>query len=171
MKAVKNIVEQYRFEPFSEENRNGVIDVFNYFIENSFAAYRENKVGYQMFDQFRSVTFGNPAIAIKDEQGRIVGFAFMRPYHPAECFRRAAEITYFLMPEHTGRGLGTRILDYLIDQARARDIDILMASISSLNEQSLAFHRKHGFIECGRFKEIGIKWGKPFDVVWMQKNL
>jgi len=48
-------------------------------------------------------------------------------------------------------------------------IKTLLASISSRNKESIAFHKKHGFIECGRFKDIGRKRGKPFDVVWMQK--
>jgi len=162
---------EYRFEPFSETNRNGVVDVFNYYIENGFAAYRENKVGYEIFDRFRAVTFGNPAIAVKTETDQVIGFAFMRPYHPAECFRRTAEVTYFLMPEHTGKGLGSCILNHFEHEAKPRGIDILMASISSLNEQSIQFHLRHGFVECGRFREIGVKRGETFDMVWMQKKL
>jgi len=162
---------EYRFEPLSEANRNGVVDVFNYFIENSFAAYREIKVGYDMFDKFRAATFGNPAVAVKTEGGQVVGFAFMRPYHPAECFKRTAELTYFLLPEHTGKGLGSRILTDFEREAQKRGIDTLLASISSLNQQSIQFHLKHGFVECGRFREIGVKRGKTFDMVWMLKKL
>lgn len=162
---------EYRFEPFSETNRNGVVDVFNYFIENSFAAFREKTVDYEMFDRYLTLAAGYTAIAVKTEPGQVIGFAFMRPFHPADTFRRSAEVTYFLFPEHTGKGLGSRILDYFIQEAKPRGIDILLASISSLNDQSLQFHRKHGFVECGRFKEIGIKHGKTFDMVWMQKRL
>ncbi|MGD0951544.1 MAG: hypothetical protein ABR985_03985 [Methanotrichaceae archaeon] len=45
----------------------------------------------------------------------------------------------------------------------------VLASISSLNQASLAFHKKNGFVECGRFVGIGRKMGKGFDVVWMQR--
>lgn len=50
-------------------------------------------------------------------------------------------------------------------------MDNLLASISSRNEQSLAFHRKRGFVECGRLRDVGVKFGKSFDVVWMQKRV
>jgi len=58
-------------------------------------------------------------------------------------------------------------------ETRAREIGIriFLAAISALNEGSLAFHRKHGFVEVGRLREICIKRGTPFDVVWMQKML
>jgi phosphinothricin acetyltransferase len=48
-------------------------------------------------------------------------------------------------------------------------ITALLASISSLNPGSLAFHRKKGFQECGRFVDAGRKKGRDFDEVWMQR--
>jgi L-amino acid N-acyltransferase YncA len=50
-------------------------------------------------------------------------------------------------------------------------ISSILASISSRNEGSIAFHGRLGFRECGRFEAIGRKWGKDFDVVWMQRML
>jgi L-amino acid N-acyltransferase YncA len=54
---------------------------------------------------------------------------------------------------------------------RARDVTTLAAPISSRNEQGIAFHLKHGFVEVGRFHQIGRKMGQLFDVVRMQKML
>jgi phosphinothricin acetyltransferase len=50
-------------------------------------------------------------------------------------------------------------------------IDNLLASASSLNEQSLRFHAKVGFERCGTFRSVGRKAGRDFDVVWFQKRL
>jgi phosphinothricin acetyltransferase len=47
----------------------------------------------------------------------------------------------------------------------------VLASISSLNQSSLAFHKKNGFVECGRFVGIGRKMGTGFNVFWMQKKI
>ena len=57
----------------------------------------------------------------------------------------------------------------LEQEAQKVEITTLLANISSLNKQSIAFHRKQGFKDCGRFERIGSKFGKDFDVVWMQK--
>lgn len=165
------VIMAYKLKKISEKDRTAVIDIFNYFIKNSFAAYPESEVPYQKFDRFLDITAGYPAITVRDESDQVVGFAFLHPYYQDDSLRHTAEISYFILPEHTRRGLGTLILEYFISEAGQMGIRIFLASISSLNDQSIQFHLKHGFVECGRFKGIGKKLGRIFDVVWMQKNL
>jgi L-amino acid N-acyltransferase YncA len=159
-----------RFEKMGEADREAVIDLFNYYIENTFAAYPEKKVPYGLFDQFLKLTEGYPAFTLRDEESadRAVGFAFLRPYHPLNEFQRAAEITYFIEPAYTGRGVGSKILERLIGAAKRKGIDTILANVSSLNESSLRFHERHGFAECGRFRRVAKKKGRDLDVVWMQ---
>lgn len=59
----------------------------------------------------------------------------------------------------------------LVEQAAPLGIDSLVVSISSKNFESIAFHQKNGFRECGRFRQAGRKNGEDFDIVWMQKQL
>jgi len=159
------------FEPLSEAHRAQVIDIFNYYIENGFAAYPEQPVPYGFFDFFVTMTKGYPSFAVIGENGTVEGFGFLRPYNPLPAFRRTAELSYFLRQEHTGRGVGRELLRRLEDGARAMGITSLLAGISSLNEQSLAFHGKQGFVQCGRFEGVGVKRDTVFDVVWVQKKL
>jgi L-amino acid N-acyltransferase YncA len=162
-----------RFEKMGQGDREAVIDLFNYYIENSFAAYPEKKVPYGLFERFLSLTDGYPAVTVRDEdQGdRIVGFAFLRPYHPLSAFRRAAEITCFIAPGYTGQGIGSKILERIKGEARRKGIDTILANVSSLNESSLRFHERRGFAECGRFRRVAKKKGQDLDVVWMQMIL
>jgi phosphinothricin acetyltransferase len=112
-----------------------------------------------------------PALVAKTNLGDVVGFAYLRPYSPHGTFKRTAQIAYFILPEHRRRGLGKAILEQLIRQAQELGVDNLLAHISSLNEGSLEFHLKNGFQECGRFIGIGKKFGKNFDVIWVQRRL
>lgn len=161
----------YTLAPLAEADRDGVVQVFNHFVERSFAAYPEDKVGPEFFDRVLAMTAGWPTLAVRTGDGAVAGFAFLRAWHPAPTLRRTAEITYFLLPEHTGQGLGRRILAQFIDEARARGVDNLLASVSSLNEQSLRFHEAAGFERVGRFPAVGRKFGRDFDVVWFQKRI
>ncbi len=158
-------------EPMAEGHRTGVIDIFNHYISNSFAAYPENEVPYSFFDQILAMCKGYPGVVARDPMDRIVGFGMLRPFHFASTFKRTGEISYFLHPDVMRQGLGTQILNRIVQEAGKMGIDAIVASVSSLNVESLNFHKKHGFVECGRLKAVGRKFGKDFDVVWMQKHL
>ena len=162
---------EYQIRAVKDSDRSGVTAVFNHFVEHSFAAYPEKKVDTTFFDRMIAVATGYPFYVIETDDLHIAGFALLHPYHSAPTLKRTAEVTYFILPEHTGRGLGDRVLARFIDEARQMGIDTLLASISSLNEGSINFHAQHGFVECGRFKRIGVKNGREFDVVWRQKFL
>jgi len=162
-----------RFDRMAEGDREAVIDLFNYYIENSFAAYPEEKVPYGLYDRFLKLTEGYPAFTARDEDngGRLAGFAFLRPIHPLSTFQRAAEITTFIDPAYTGRGVGTEMLERIVAGARRRGIDTILANVCSLNEASLRFHERRGFAECGRFRRVAKKKGRDLDAVWMQRIL
>jgi L-amino acid N-acyltransferase YncA len=160
---------RYRFEKLSDKHRKPVIDIFNYYVENSFAAYPLSKISYDFFDIFIQMSKGYPAVAVKADKGEIVGFAFLKAYHPLSTFKKTVEITYFLLPEHTRKGIGEAILKHFTKEVRKLGVDSKLANISSLNQQSIDFHLKNGFKECGRFRSIGKKFDKDFDIVWMQR--
>ena len=155
--------------PLTQNSRKEIIDIFNYYVENSFAAYPESKLPYEFFDHFLKMCEGYPALIATDAQGTIVGFGMLRAYNPFPTFSHTAEITYFVRQGYTGRGIGKMLLDSLISKAREYRITSVIASISSLNEGSINFHKKNGFVECGRLKEVGRKKDQTFDVIYMQK--
>ena len=158
-------------EPMTAVDRNPVIDIFNYYIENSFAAYPDHKVSYDFFDHLLKAGESYPAIVVKDGKGTVVGFGMLRAFHSLPVFSKTAEISYFIKPDWVGKGLGKKMLEHLIHKAEEKGITSILASISSLNIQSIGFHKNNGFRECGRFKKIGRKKGQAFDVVYMQKML
>jgi len=162
---------EYTFEDVTDEHREATIDIFNYFVANSFAAYPEAPVGYDRFDRFRRLSEGYPAIVIKSPTGEIVGYGLMRAHIPVDSMKHTAELSYFILPEHTRKGVGDALLEYFEVESRKLGITTWLAHISSQNPRSLAFHKKQGFVECGRFKKVGHKHGQDFDVIWMQKFL
>lgn len=162
---------EYDLFPLSSSDREEIIDIFNYYIENSYAAYPERRVPYEFFDLFLQAAAGYPTAIAKNKNKTILGFGMLRPYSPMPTLAGTAEITYFVRSECTGKGIGSSMLEYLLKEARKKGLHCILASISSLNEGSIRFHSYHGFSECGRFREVGKKHGNSFDIVWMQKLL
>lgn len=167
--------EKYLIREASCEDIPGMLEVFNYYIENSFASYIETSVGPEFFqliqeekEQDKNDRF--PFYVI-EENGKIIGLGALRPYFPFPNFRHTGIVSYFILPGHTRKGLGSRMLEKLHTEAREKKMRSLLANVSSKNEASLNFHRKNGFIECGRLREVGTKFGKYFDIIWLQKFL
>jgi len=158
-------------ETMTREAREPVIDILNHYIRNSFAAYPEEEVPYAAFEMLEKMRGGHPGVVAKEERGEVVAFGFLRPHSPFPTFAATAEISYFVRDGHTNQGIGGRMLEALVRQGKDKGITTILASISSLNDGSIRFHKRNGFVECGRFKQVGRKKGQTFDVVWMQKMI
>jgi len=162
-------VTECLFSPITPDDRKEIIDLFNYYIENSFAAYPEQPVPYGFFDLFLEATRDYPSVVARDLEGKLAGFGVLRSYNPMTAFARTAEISYFLRPDWIGRGLGTRNFAAAGNGGKGTGHCHDPCGISSKNEGSIRFHKKNGFEECGRFRDVGRKKGVLFDTVWMQK--
>ena len=161
-------MSDYIIRPLDKEDNLQVMEIFNYYVENSFAAYPQEKLPLPFYDMLLASYQGYPHAAAVT-RGELAGFGGLRAYSPISTFRKTAEVSYFLSPVHTGKGLGSALLQHLADGATQSGIECLLASISSLNEASLRFHEKHGFERCGQLKRVGCKNGMEFDVIYMQR--
>jgi L-amino acid N-acyltransferase YncA len=158
-------------KPITNDDRKKVIDLFNYYVENSFAAFPEKKVPYSTFDMFMQMSKGLPTGVLKDDTGKVIGFGMLRTFHPLPAFSRTAEITCFIDNSYTGKGFGKDLLAFLEKEGLKTGIINILANISSLNPKSIKFHRQNGFKECGCFLGVGKKNNRVFDTVWLQKIL
>jgi L-amino acid N-acyltransferase YncA len=155
----------------AREDAAEVVEIFNYYIENSFAAYPESKLPPEFFDALVLMTAGYPALTARNDDKVLMGFGFLRPYNPISTFIRTAEITYFVRPDFIGKGIGKALHDYLLQFGKKMGLHTVLANVSSLNEEGIRFHLRNGFTECGRFKETAQKKGQVFDMVYFQKIL
>ena len=158
----------YQLTPLEDRHQEAVRAIMNLHIATGFAAYPSQPLPPQFWGYMRQMTMGYPAYAVELD-GETVGYGLLRPHQMPDTLRRTAEVSYFLLPEHTGQGLGARLLERLTRDARDMGIDSLLANVSSRNEGSQRFHLAHGFKEVGRFERVGRKWDQDFDLVWYQK--
>jgi len=151
-----------------DSDRDQIIAIFNYYAANGYAAYPEKPVTDQFFPFLREGTF---SFYVIDSPEGILGFGLTKPFLPFPTFSKTCMLTYFIRPEYMNRGLGTKLLDRLGRDAKKMGILMMVANMASRNDASFRFHKKHGFEEAGRLRSIGVKFGEPFDVIWMQKTL
>lgn len=160
---------EYKLRLYHTGDKAQLIEIFNYFVEHSFAAFNIARVPGDYLDFLFDANPYPVYTVVMLPDNFPVGFGLIHPHHRAESMAGTAELTYFILPGYTRQGLGQQLLKRLFQDARNHKLKSLLACISSLNKESIVFHLKHGFKECGRFREAGEKFNRHFDLVWMQR--
>lgn len=114
---------------------------------------------------------GLPWLVIERNE-KVLGFAYANHFRPRGAYRFCLEDSIYLAEDAMGQGLGTRLLQALVDQCEALGARQMLAVIGdSANLGSIGVHRRLGFEHTGLMKAAGWKHGAWRDVVIMQREL
>ena len=150
----------YSIRLATDEDKDQVMAIFNHYIENSMAAYPLKALPPQAWEPIKATCIAGNLWIAEAADGSIAGFAMLKTFMNAGSFAHTADVGYFIHPGHTHQGLGTKLLAQLVSVAKELNISVLVANVSSLNPESLAFHQRTGFTECGRIPGVGKKQGQ-----------
>lgn len=103
-----------------------------------------------------------------DDDDTVVGFGSISFYRDRPGYRTSVENSVYVRPDRHRGGVGSALLDALIDNARNHGFHAMFARIVDAQEASVALHRRHGFEMVGIEREAGRKFGKFRDVALMQ---
>lgn len=160
----------YSIRKLKETDLESYLRIYNYFVVNSIATYSDKLADEKSFKIMRDMCV-NDSFYMIDVDGESVGYGLLVKYRDSPNASHAANLCYFILPQYTHLGIGSELLSKLTEDAKNHGIETLLAHVSSLNDRSLKFHRKHGFKEVGTHQGVSKKHGKTFGVVWFQKFL
>jgi phosphinothricin acetyltransferase len=86
---------------------------------------------------------------VADYDGKIIAFAVLSPTSKREVYRGVVEVSIYLDLQYTKLGVGTQLINYLIDAAERNGYWSLYSSVIEENVASIALHKKCGFREIG----------------------
>jgi L-amino acid N-acyltransferase len=101
----------------------------------------------------------------------VVGYGSFGDFRSWPGYRYSVEHSVHIHAGHRGRGVGRIILDELVLAATALGKHVLIAGIDGGNAASIRLHQRAGFVEVARMPEIGRKFGRWLDLVFMQRIL
>ena len=113
-----------------------------------------------------------------EADGVLVGYAYAGPFHARAAYDWAMETSIYVDRSKKRAGVGGRLYHALEESLKAQGILNLNACIAyperedeHLTRDSVAFHEKLGYRMVGRFHDCGYKFGRWYDMVWMEKLL
>ncbi len=114
-----------------------------------------------------------------ESAGEILGYAYLGPFKTRDAYSWAVETTIYLKQGLGRQGLGRRLYEALEAVAAAQHITNFNACIASPPEEgdayvtrnSIAFHAHMGYRLVGEFRQCGYKFGRWYNMVWMEKHI
>jgi len=103
-----------------------------------------------------------------EQDGSISGYAHASKWEGRCAYRRSAEVTVYLDPAFTGRGIGSKLYHALLADLRERGFHTAIGGIALPNPASIALHQRLGFRRVAHFEQVGWKFGHWIDVVYWQ---
>jgi phosphinothricin acetyltransferase len=149
-----------------------ILSIYNEVIRNSTAVYSEIEFtpvrGDSWFDA--KAEQGFPFIVAQNDSG-IVGFGTFGEFRAWPCYRHTVEHSVHIRADRRGFGLGRMLVLELIARAKAMQKHVMIAGIDADNAVSIGLHRNLGFRQVGRFHEVGFKFGRWLDLVFLELSL
>jgi L-amino acid N-acyltransferase YncA len=99
----------------------------------------------------------------------VAGWGDLRPLGDREAYRFSVENGIYVDEHYRGRGVGSRLLDALLEHAANAGFHTVIAKIVAGNDISVRIHERAGFGTIGRMRQVGWKFDQWLDVIIMQK--
>jgi len=158
--------------PASDADLAAILDIVNDAILNTTAVWsihtQEVEARRHWLHERQAKGFPVLVAALADE---VVGFASFGEFRPGDAQARTVEHAIFVHRHHHGKGFGKQLMTPLLAAAREQGRHTMICGVEASNRAAIHFHHGFGFVEAGRLKEVGWKFDRWLDLVFMQKVL
>jgi L-amino acid N-acyltransferase YncA len=148
------------------EDSEAVLAIYGKGLETRNATFETNVPTWE--DWNNNHLFHSRYVALENE--RIIGWSALTPYSKRMVYQGVAEVSIYIEPDLSGKGIGSTLMDALIQSAKENGIWTLQSSIFPENPGSIALHKKFGFREVGYREKIAQLDGVWRDVVLLEKR-
>ncbi len=157
----------------TEADLPGILAIYNEVIRTSFAIYTEEPLTLE--DRrawFAGRRAGGFPVLVAAETGSVVGLASFGDFRVwPGGYRYTVEHSVHVAEAARRRGIGTALVAALLPRAAALGKHMMIGAIDAENEGSIRMHERLGFAPAGVLREVGWKFGRWLDVLFMQRAL
>ncbi|MBR6771979.1 MAG: N-acetyltransferase [Clostridia bacterium] len=159
---------EFILRPASPRDASEILSIYSPFILNTTVTFETEVPSEESFAlRIENVTKTYPWVVCEHE-GKIIGYAYSARHRERAAYGFSAELSVYVRPEYSGRGIGKLLCREIIDISEKLGVCTLFSAISVPNEKSIALHRSLGFSKCGHFERAGRKFDKWLDLAWYE---
>ena len=142
--------------------------IYNYYVRTSAATFQtEDETTEERVDELRTRPDNQPLIVLEVD-GEMVGWGALSSFRSRCAYRDAIELTVYVRDDCHRRGHGRAIVRDLVARARSLGYHTVLAVSCEESVGSIALLKSLGFAGAGRLREVGNKFGRRLDVLYLQ---
>jgi L-amino acid N-acyltransferase len=146
-------------------------EIYNHYVLNSTCTYQEEPSSEAERQQWLAAHGPMHPATVAEEDGRVVGWASLSAFRARVAYRWTMENAVYVHHDLQRRGIGSALLADLIERGKAMGHHSIIAVIDKEQEGSARLHRRFGFEEVAHLREVGFKFGRWLDVIYLQRML
>jgi len=167
-----------KIRPAVPADAAALLEIYAPYVEKTAITFEyEVPAAEEFARRIRKVLARHPYLAAESD-GELLGYAYAGPFKERAAYDWAVETTVYVRQDKKRLGVGRTLYGALENALRAQGILNLNACIAyperedeHLTRDSVIFHEKMGFRMVGQFHRCGCKFGRWYDMVWMEKLL
>ena len=150
-----------------------ILNIYSYHVLYGTATFEEEVPSLEnMRNRFTQITQASYPYIVAEENGVVIGYAYLSSYRPRKAYRFTVEDSIYLHKDHLSKGLGSALLQRLIAEAEQGPWRLMIAVIGdSQNHGSIKLHEKLGFTLTGIEPASGYKFNRWIDTVLMYRAI
>ncbi|MFI2742897.1 GNAT family N-acetyltransferase [Zhouia sp. PK063] len=156
----------------STQDLPAILTIVNHAIKTSTAVYdyHERSIA-QITAWYTKKLEDHLPILVAEENNTTIAYGSYGIFRPWDGFMHTVEHSIYVAELHQKKGIGKLLLQALIEKAKQQNFHCMVAGIDAENTKSILLHEKFGFEKTGHLKEVGRKFDRWLDLVFMQKIL
>lgn len=157
--------------PATPADLPGLLAIYNEVIATSTAVYAIDPVDLAERRAWLDgrTSAGHPVLVAADG-GDVLGFASFGDWRGAwPGYRHTVEHSVHVRADRRGTGLGRALVEALFPLAAGLGKHVMLGGIDADNAGSIRFHERLGFTPVAHFREVGRKFGRWLDLVFVQR--
>ena len=156
-----------------ERDLPALLAIYNQIVATSTAIYRDDPTTLdERAAWFAGRLKGGFPVLVAERGDEVLGFASYGEFRGAFAgYRYTVEHSVHVGERARGLGVGATLMGHLLDLAREAGVHVMIGAVDADNAASLKFHEKQGFSPTGRLHEVGRKFGRWLDLVFVEKIL
>lgn len=155
----------------TQNDAQAIADIYNFAVETSTATLDMRPRTLAEQTAWISARSGAFSVIVAEVADEVVGFSSLSQFKERPAYQITVESSVYVRESFAGRGIGTTLVQAILDVARASGFHSVIARIESTRRASLRLHEKCGYEFVGTEQEVGRKFGRYLNMTTMQRML